>query len=599
MNEGLLQWFTACVLVAGSWSVLAGNDGTLELEVQPAIVPELQAHTAHFEKKIYKVGERVYSAVGWNISNVIMIEGHDSIVIVDAGLSPETTAEVLTEFRKITSKPIAAIIYSHFHHDHIDGVRGLVDEAQIERDGVRIIAHQSFMSHLADESHLLGPILAARGGYTFGFMLEPPDREGMNAGIGPLPVGGRPGTFIPPNEFVDSVLETEIAGIALQIFHVPSEAPDELAIFLPEERILIDTEVLQGPTFPNIYSLRGTKFRDPAVWVESIDKLRALDAEHLVPTHGQPTSGAENVSQVLTKTRDGIQYVLDQSIRWMNRGADAEELVDKVKLPAHLADFAPYLRQYYGTVEQAVRAIYVGYLGWFNGDPVTLRPTSPAERSRKFLALLGGEEEALKAAIEAYHGEEFQWAAELVSLILDSNPAHTDAKNLKAASFRQLAYRSMNINWRNWYLTSAMELEGTLGSKFAAVNMRSVFLPPDIARALPARVTLKSWTSRLKAEDTLDSQVSVEFTITDEQAEVYTLEVDRGVCRFRVGQDVDPSVRIVLDKDALNSLVSGAETPQTLIGRGQIEVAGDPSEFLRFTAFFEDPWSNVPAVALR
>ena len=29
MNERLLQWFTACVLVAGSWSVLAGNDGTL------------------------------------------------------------------------------------------------------------------------------------------------------------------------------------------------------------------------------------------------------------------------------------------------------------------------------------------------------------------------------------------------------------------------------------------------------------------------------------------------------------------------------------------------------------------------------------------
>ena len=221
MNERLLQWFTACVLVAGSWPVLAGNDATLELEVQPAIVPELRAHTAHFEKKIYKVGERVYTAVGWNISNVIMIEGEDSIVIVDAGLSPETTAEVLSEFREITSKPIAAIIYSHFHHDHIDGVRGLVDEAQIEKDGVRIIAHQSFMSHLADESHLLGPILAVRGGYTFGFMLEPRDLEGMNAGIGPLPVGGRPGTFIPPNEFVDSVLETEIAGIALQIFQIP------------------------------------------------------------------------------------------------------------------------------------------------------------------------------------------------------------------------------------------------------------------------------------------------------------------------------------------------------------------------------------------
>ena len=38
---------------------------------------------------------------------------------------------------------------------------------------------------------------------------------------------------------------------------MPSEAPDELAIYLPEDNILIDTEVLQGPTFPNVYTLRG------------------------------------------------------------------------------------------------------------------------------------------------------------------------------------------------------------------------------------------------------------------------------------------------------------------------------------------------------
>ena len=100
---------------------------------------------------------------------------------------------MLSEFRKITDKPIKAIIYSHFHHDHIDGIKGLVSEQEIRDEGIRLIAHESLLGNLTDESLLLGPILALRGGYTFGFMLNPADRQGMNAGIGPLPEGGRPG----------------------------------------------------------------------------------------------------------------------------------------------------------------------------------------------------------------------------------------------------------------------------------------------------------------------------------------------------------------------------------------------------------------------
>ena len=30
--------------------------------------------------------------------------------------------EIFAEFRKITNKPVAAIIYTHFHADHISGI---------------------------------------------------------------------------------------------------------------------------------------------------------------------------------------------------------------------------------------------------------------------------------------------------------------------------------------------------------------------------------------------------------------------------------------------------------------------------------------------
>ena len=125
--------------------------------VEPSIHPELKAHTDHFAKKVYKVTDRVYSAVGWNVANIVMIVGDDGLIMVDAGLSPQTSREVLAEFRKITDKPIVAVIYSHFHHDHIDGIKGLVSAEQVEAGKTQIYAHRSLMQYLVDESAAAGP----------------------------------------------------------------------------------------------------------------------------------------------------------------------------------------------------------------------------------------------------------------------------------------------------------------------------------------------------------------------------------------------------------------------------------------------------------
>ena len=45
--------------------------------IPPSIHPELKAHTQLFEKKVYQIGDNVYSAVGWAPANTIMIEGED------------------------------------------------------------------------------------------------------------------------------------------------------------------------------------------------------------------------------------------------------------------------------------------------------------------------------------------------------------------------------------------------------------------------------------------------------------------------------------------------------------------------------------------
>ena len=565
--------------------------------VEPAIHPELKAHTGHFEKHVYKVTDRVYSAVGWNVANIVMIVGDDGLIMVDAGLSPATSREVLAEFRKITDKPIVAVIYSHFHHDHIDGVKGLVSAEQVKEGKTQIYAHASLMQHLVDESAVLGPILGVRTGYTFGFFLEGEDMEYMNGGIGPLPTGGRPGSFIAPTRLVNDVLKVNIAGVNLEIIHVPSEAPDELAVYLPDSGVLIDTEVIQGPTFPNVYTLRGTKFRRPMTWVRSIDRLRKLKAAYLVPTHGRPVTGEVKVDEVLRMTRDGIQYVHDQTIRYMNKGFTPDELAQKVELPPHLFNYAPYLRQYYGTVKQAVRQVYAGYLGWYEGDPVALDPLPAGEKAGRLIDLMGGGEIVMEAARNAYKEQDYQWAAELATYLVRVDADNMEARKIKAAAFRQLGYASMNINWRNWYLTSAMELEGRLDTLQTAKQMANIFTPPDILAEMPVDVSINAWTTRLKAEQTLSVNRSLGFEFTDLD-ETYGLTIRRGVCQFDANPGKDMDMVLSMTKPVFNEVVSGSTTIEEAVVEGRIKLTGNPDELKRFLGYFETPGADRISLTL-
>ena len=92
----------------------------------------------------------------------------------------------------------------------------------------------------------------------------------------------------------------------------------------------------------NLYAMRGTKVRNPMEWVESLDRIRLLNAEHLVPSHSRPISGKENVEKALTDYRDDNQFVHDQTIRYINKGLTPDEIVQKVKLPKHLAGLHTY-----------------------------------------------------------------------------------------------------------------------------------------------------------------------------------------------------------------------------------------------------------------
>ena len=68
-----------------------------------------------------------------------------------------------------------------------------------------------------------------------------------------------------------------------------------------------------------------------------------------------------------------------------------------IELPEGLAK-EWYSRGYYGTVNHNVKAVYVKYLGWFDGNPANLHPLPPVEAGKRYVEFMGGAEAVLAKA---------------------------------------------------------------------------------------------------------------------------------------------------------------------------------------------------------
>jgi len=312
----------------------------------PTIHPKLTEHSKKMKKKIYQISDNCYLAYGYGIGSTSMIVGEDGIIIIDPVECVVKCREINEDFRKITAKPVKAVIYTHFHGDHFLGVKGFVSDEEVKMGECEIIAHETMMENLINTTtEGAGHVLHLRNLYSLGYFLECGPEGRVNCGIGP-DASIKKGSLIIPTLTVKDELDLEIAGVKMHFLWVPSECDDEIAVWFPDSKILCSAEVVQGETFPNLHTIRGTRYRDPRQWYKSLDVLRKFNADYMVPSHGRPVIGKENVADVLTAYRDAIQFVYDRTLRYMNCGYIPDELVDKVKLPDHLANH-PWLGEFY------------------------------------------------------------------------------------------------------------------------------------------------------------------------------------------------------------------------------------------------------------
>lgn len=540
-----------------------------------APTPEaLTAHSAEFTRGVVKVTEGVYVAIGYGIANSIWLDGPDGAIVVDTTESVESARAVLAEFRKISAQPVKAIIYTHSHPDHIGGAAAFVPPGA----QVPIYAQDDVARNMDKIASELQPIITRRSLRMYGAKL--PAGEFVNIGIGgflDLHDGSTISTLRPTRTFADELDDT-VAGIHFRLVHAPGETDDQLFVWLPERRILLPGDNFYK-AFPNLYTIRGTSYRDPKRWAASLDKMRALRPEFLVPSHTRPLTGADAIDTALTDYRDAIRFVHDQTLRRMNQGLMPDEIAARIQLPPRLAA-SPYLQTFYGKPSWSAKSIFAGTLGWYSGDPADLQPLEPLEKARRMVALAGGAR-AFDDQVEAALGrQEFQWVLELTSSALRVDPANERARKARVAALRALGAAETNPPARDWYFMAARELEGEF-----TLPARAVQPTPEMLAAMPLPVFFDGMAVNLRAEDCLDQVVRTGFEFTDSGAR-YTYVVRGGVSEVIPGIADDVDLRVRVTEQRFKEMLAGLRNPALSIAKDFEVVKGDKIAFARFMALF-------------
>jgi alkyl sulfatase BDS1-like metallo-beta-lactamase superfamily hydrolase len=410
-------------------------------------------------REFYEVRPGAWCFVGNGLSNQTFIDAPEGIIAFDTGESVQEMALALAELRTRTDRPIAAVVYSHFHY--VEGTQAVLDEGN-HAVPLPIFGHRRIALNKARTSGEIAPAYGRGLVEQFAIVMPQDGPDGLvNVGLGfsyrnPAHAPATPG-YLPVTRELPDEGEVTIAGERVLVRHSPSDSDDSVNFFFPRTGVCVHNTV--WPLLFNVFAIRGEEYRDPRVLIPGIENIIAWAPEHLIATHGPPLSGRDDIRTKSERYRDSIQFMWDQTVRAINKGWTMDEIAARVALPP-LYDQDYLTSERYGVAEHHLRQIYTGLRGWFDGEESKLFPLEPGERFARLIEGFGGRAEVSRQASAALDSDDIRWGVEMATWLVRSDGATDADRGLLARGLRLVAERTPAANIRNWAITRARHLDG-------------------------------------------------------------------------------------------------------------------------------------------
>ena len=539
--------------------------------VNPSLWRQAQLNAIH---GLFKVTERVYQVRGFDISNMTIIEGDTSLIIIDVLLTTETARAALElYYQHRPKKPVGTVIYSHSHTDHFGGVKGVISEADVAAGKVQVLAPAGFLEAVAGESVMAGTAMSRRAQYQFGPLLPPGPRGYVDTGLGKKVAGGTI-TLIAPTGTIDKTMEKRVIdGVEIVFQLAPgSEAPSEMLMYFPQFRVLDMAEDVTH-NMHNLYTIRGSEVRDGNLWSRYISEAMETfgdKSDVIIAQHHWPVAGQARVVALMKKQRDMYKFINDQSLRLLNLGYTPGEIAETLHMPASLEQEWS-ARGYYGTLRHNAKAVYQKYLGWYDANPADLDPLPPAENARKTVEYMGGADAVIARARGDFAKGEYRWVASAMNQVVFADPANRAARELGADALEQLGFQAEAATWRNAYLVGAMELRNGV-PKILGNNTANA----DTLKALNNEMFFDFLGVRLNAAKAEGKTMVINWSFTDSNQRI-ALNLDNSALTYVAGKQApNADATVTLARGTLDAVTQQRTTFADAVKAGLVKIDGDP-----------------------
>ena len=227
-----------------------------------------------------------YTAEGDPNSGVII--GDKFIMVSDATATPAMAQDLIARIRQVSSKPIKYVLLTHYH-----AVRVLGASAYIAEGATEVIASQGTYE-----------LIVERGAQDMQSEMERFPRLFRNSESVPgltwptMVIGGGD----PTKNEVPGKLTLDLGGVTVQIWHPgPGHTRGDTIAWVENEKVLFSGDLVEYEA--GVY----TGDAQLEEWPATLEALRALKAEAIVPGRGEAMKGAANVNKALDYTQRWVQ----------------------------------------------------------------------------------------------------------------------------------------------------------------------------------------------------------------------------------------------------------------------------------------------------
>ena len=560
------------------------NNASCPDTVNPLLFRQAQLNNIN---GLFEVTDGIYQVRGYDVTTMSLIKGNTGWIIVDPVTSVESGQAAMALVNKTLGDfPVKAVIYSHPHADHSQGVKGDTTQAAVDSGDVQIIAPEHFMEHALSENVYAGNAMFRRANYQYGLQLPKDEKGNIDIGLGKSPSTGVASLIPPTTDITHTGQKVTIDGVEME-FHLTenTEAPVEMDVWFPQKNALLMSEDCTA-SFHNILTLRGAQVRDPLAWANALEEARELygdKAQVIFRSHHWPVYGNDKVMELLENQRDMYKFVHDQTLNLINKGYTMDEIASMIELPDSLKSYW-YTYGFYGQVYMGAKATYQKYLGFYDANPINLKRLPPEEFATHIVDYMGGADATLSRLQEDYDAGEYELVASIAHYLVFADSTNMAAREMEAAALEQLGYQSVSGTARNAYLSAAKDLRTT------EPNKEISGISSDIMAAMSMGQLLDFISVRENGQKADGENYSMNLALSD-TGDKALIKVENSVLVYFVDESssvADVSVempRKTLEQLALDPSVSPADVTTT----------GDAAVFDRFVGMLDvfDPGFNI------